>query len=103
MVSSVPAGVRSVGMARAVSDGSNLTLDPDLDSYYVMDALVFRLPVVLDLTMRGADSALVTSGGRVVTGRAAQVTLATDAAQAEPNMAALADGMGKAIGATANP
>lgn len=26
------------------SDESNLTLDPDLDTYYLMDALVFRLP-----------------------------------------------------------
>jgi len=30
----------------AVSDGSNLTLDPDLDSYYMMDAVAFRLPLV---------------------------------------------------------
>ncbi len=27
-----------------VADGSNLTLDPDLDSYYVMDAVTVRLP-----------------------------------------------------------
>ncbi|MBW8370286.1 MAG: methyl-accepting chemotaxis protein, partial [Thiobacillus sp.] len=27
-----------------IADASNLTLDPDLDSYYVMDALVTRLP-----------------------------------------------------------
>lgn len=31
----------------AISDGSNLTLDPELDSYYAMDAIVFRLPDVL--------------------------------------------------------
>jgi len=30
----------------AISDGSNLTLDPDLDSYYAMDAVAFRLPAV---------------------------------------------------------
>ncbi len=85
-----------------VSDTSNLTLDPDLDSYYVMDALVFRLPVVLDLMLRGTDSALAATGGKVVTSRAVLVDLAVDAAQAAPNMAALSDGMGKAIGATAN-
>ncbi|RCS56435.1 HAMP domain-containing protein, partial [Parvibium lacunae] len=28
------------------ADNSNLTLDPDLDSYYLMDAVVFRLPVL---------------------------------------------------------
>src|SRR6266545_7367081 len=32
------------------SDESNLTLDPDLDTYYLMDALVFRLPILLDAT-----------------------------------------------------
>ena len=31
----------------AVSDGSNLTLDPDLDSYYAMDATTLRLPGLL--------------------------------------------------------
>ncbi|MBI3715731.1 MAG: HAMP domain-containing protein, partial [Betaproteobacteria bacterium] len=27
-----------------IADGSNLSLDPDLDTYYLMDAVVFRLP-----------------------------------------------------------
>ena len=27
-----------------VADGSNLTLDPDVDSYYLMDVVMFRLP-----------------------------------------------------------
>lgn len=27
-----------------IADGSNLTLDPDLDSYYVMDAVAFKAP-----------------------------------------------------------
>ncbi len=27
-----------------IGDGSNLVLDPDLDSFYVMDAIVFKLP-----------------------------------------------------------
>jgi methyl-accepting chemotaxis protein len=31
-----------------VSDGSNLTLDPDLDSFYVMDASAFKIPNVVD-------------------------------------------------------
>jgi methyl-accepting chemotaxis protein len=32
----------------AVGDGSNLTLDPDLDSFYAMDAAVVRLPALLN-------------------------------------------------------
>jgi methyl-accepting chemotaxis protein len=31
-----------------VSDGSNLTLDPDLDSYYVMDTVTIKLPELAD-------------------------------------------------------
>jgi methyl-accepting chemotaxis protein len=57
-----------IGVIVQVGDGSNLTLDPDLDSYYLMDALVFRLPILLDtlgqvddraILARGADSAAV--------------------------------------------
>ncbi|WP_051385441.1 methyl-accepting chemotaxis protein [Actinokineospora inagensis] len=44
-------------LAVHISDASNLTLDPDLDSYYVMDALVFRLPALLDLTGQVVDDA----------------------------------------------
>ncbi|MBK8158907.1 MAG: hypothetical protein IPK59_09155 [Rhodospirillaceae bacterium] len=31
-----------------VTDGSNLTLDPDLDSFYMMDAVAFKVPDALD-------------------------------------------------------
>ena len=31
-----------------VADGSNLTLDPDLDSYYVQDAVTVKLPEMID-------------------------------------------------------
>src|SRR5262249_21515458 len=31
-----------------ISDGSNLTLDPDLDSYYVMDVVTTKLPEAID-------------------------------------------------------
>ena len=35
----------------AVADGSNLTLDPDLDSFYVMDAVTVRIPAMLTYAM----------------------------------------------------
>ncbi|RLK53674.1 methyl-accepting chemotaxis protein [Actinokineospora cianjurensis] len=48
----------------SISDTSNLTLDPDLDSYYLMDALVFRLPALLDLAGQVVDDAtLATADG----------------------------------------
>jgi methyl-accepting chemotaxis protein len=44
------------------SDASNLTLDPDLDTYYLMDALVFRLPILLDTSSRAVDQAALMAG-----------------------------------------
>ena len=35
----------------AVADGSNLTLDPDLDSYYAMDAATVKLPNLLAMSL----------------------------------------------------
>ena len=53
--SSVPASGFSVGattaalaLAARIADASNLTLDPDLDSFYVMDMLSTKLPSALD-------------------------------------------------------
>ncbi len=40
------AGLRS--LVGKVADGSNLTLDPDLDSYYVQDAVTVKLPELVD-------------------------------------------------------
>ncbi len=36
----------------AVSDKSGLTLDPDMDSFYLMDATVFRMPHMIDYVGR---------------------------------------------------
>ncbi|OLB74313.1 MAG: hypothetical protein AUI14_23840 [Actinobacteria bacterium 13_2_20CM_2_71_6] len=45
-----------------VGDESNLTLDPDLDTYYLMDTLQFRLPVLLDTAGRSVDRATLARG-----------------------------------------
>src|SRR6266545_3653261 len=59
------------------SDESNLTLDPDLDTYYPMDALVFRLPILLDATGRAVDqAALVRAAGDAAEQGQARVDLA---------------------------
>ena len=47
----LPAGSSRVSVVAAITEvgnTSNLILDPDLDSYYVMDALVTRLPHTVD-------------------------------------------------------
>ncbi len=43
------------------TDGSNLTLDPDIDSYYVMDAALFRLPAMLEMAQRLRGAAVLAS------------------------------------------
>jgi methyl-accepting chemotaxis protein len=42
------------GLVTAVGNDSNLILDPDLDSFYVMDALIVQLPKALRATARAA-------------------------------------------------
>jgi methyl-accepting chemotaxis protein len=39
-----------LALISAVADGSNLTLDPDLDSFYAMDAVTIRIPRLLART-----------------------------------------------------
>ena len=37
-----------MNLLTTITDGSNLTLDPDLDSYFLMDAALFRIPDILE-------------------------------------------------------
>ncbi len=46
-----------------VSDGSNLTLDPDVYTYYLMDAALFRLPRLIDEFDRKRATAIAMSSG----------------------------------------
>ena len=84
----------------AVSDTSNLTLDPDLDSYYVMDALVFRLPVLLDLTGQAADEALLAMAGSSDATDVARLHLARAAGALASTQAAVDSGMKTAFAVT---
>jgi hypothetical protein len=53
-------GTRAVGpmleLLGLATDGSNLTLDPDIDTYCLMDAALFRLPVMADAAARVRDA-----------------------------------------------
>jgi methyl-accepting chemotaxis protein len=44
------------------TDGSNLTLDPDIDSYYLMDGSLFRLPDLIDQVSELRDLAASVAG-----------------------------------------
>jgi methyl-accepting chemotaxis protein len=47
------------------TDGSNLTLDPDIDTYYLMDAIYFRMPDIIESSgkLRGLGLAAMKAGG----------------------------------------
>jgi PAS domain S-box-containing protein len=44
-----------LALIRQVGDTSNLILDPDLDSYYLMDIVIQRLPSIVEVTARSRD------------------------------------------------
>ena len=48
-------------LARKVGDTSKLILDPELDSYYLMDAAMLQLPAVLTAAGLAADLAYLTA------------------------------------------
>ena len=50
----------TIALITYVGDVSNLTLDPDLDSYYLMDALIFKGPELVELLAqaRGTSSGM---------------------------------------------
>lgn len=53
-----------ISLLTTVTDSSNLTLDPDLDSYFVMDAALFRVPDILENSgkLRGLGLAILKAG-----------------------------------------
>ncbi|RKS75549.1 methyl-accepting chemotaxis protein [Motilibacter peucedani] len=87
----------------AVSDGSNLTLDPDLDSYYVMDAVMFRLPLLLDTASGAVDRVQVArSVGTPAAADSARVDLAVASGALTTTLAAVSSGMQTSLHQTAD-
>jgi methyl-accepting chemotaxis protein len=84
------------------SDGSNLTLDPDLDSYYVMDAVLFRLPILLDTSGRASDLALLSGTGSAREQDSARIDLAIASGTLSSTLAAVDGGLATSFKATAN-
>ena len=50
-----PAASGATGLIVQVSNGSNLILDPDLDTFYLMDALITKLPAIVDNAGQASD------------------------------------------------
>jgi hypothetical protein len=57
----------TLNLIRQIGDTSHLAHDPDLDSYYVMEAAIVRLPNAVVLAGRAADL-VVLSGGKALEG-----------------------------------
>jgi methyl-accepting chemotaxis protein len=53
----------AVALLTQAADGSNLTLDPDLDSYYLMESVTATLPAVIEATARLNDTARAVARG----------------------------------------
>jgi len=89
-----------ISLLSAVTDRSNLSLDPDLDSYYVMDAALFRLPDITEYSskLRGLGNAILKSG--TIT-PAQQSQLSEWMPIIDFQFVNMRDGLGKAI--AANP
>lgn len=75
-----------------ISDGSLLTLDPDLDSYYVMDAIVFKLPEVADAAAALASMPPATDAASTVAAALATNRLAAAGAALRGSVSAAIDG-----------
>ena len=57
---------KTIALVTAVGDASNLTLDPDLDSYYVMNVLIFQGPELAEIVAqaRGLGGSIAANKGR---------------------------------------
>ncbi|MDW5598131.1 hypothetical protein VSS74_27490, partial [Conexibacter stalactiti] len=80
----------------AAGDGSNLILDPDLDSYYVMNALVVTVPTLLDSA--GHAAAL----GTIAAVEDDRIALALDQGAVRSTLAATRGGFETAFARTAD-
>ncbi len=85
-----------IDLLGVATDGSNLTLDPDIDTYYLMDATMFRLPVMLEATAqtRGLGAAMLSASA----GTPKQIrTLIEQLTLVKANQDAMVQGIDKAI------
>jgi methyl-accepting chemotaxis protein len=90
------------GLATAVADGSNLTLDPDLDTYYLMSAVTIDLPRSLE-TLELILSGLEKAAGTSLISVESHVIFAKTSAAIERDVASLHRDFTTAIASTADP
>ncbi len=85
----------ATALVTAAADGSNLTLDPDLDSFYLMDTATTKAPTLLAAVTAAMDLNLVPEG------RMDELVIArTRVVEA---LAAVETGLAKSVAATGDP
>jgi hypothetical protein len=85
-----------VELVSVAADVSNLTLDPEIDSYYLMDAAAFRLPLMVELAARSRGEATQIARRGIASVEDRVALASTDAVFAE-QMAAVAAGVAKVM------
>jgi methyl-accepting chemotaxis protein len=93
------AAAAAVGLIVSAGDGSKLILDPDLDSYYVMDTLVTKLPAMADNAGRAGDLQTIVTQGDTLDQR---IALAGAQGALRSTTAAMASGLQTAFKETAD-
>jgi methyl-accepting chemotaxis protein len=84
-----PAAAAVTAYVTQVANGSNLILDPDLDSFYLMDALVTKLPALADNGGRVTDLKRIVAAGGTMSRR---IELAVAQGSVRSTDAAMRDG-----------
>jgi hypothetical protein len=90
-----------VALIRAVADSSNLILDPRLDSYYLMDTTVLRVPDLMVSAARAVDLSLLTEQRKAV-GRSDLLAAAVAQNDVQDLATAIDDGLRKSFASTRN-
>jgi methyl-accepting chemotaxis protein len=93
-----PAVSGALGLVVQVANGSNLILDPDLDTYYLMDTLITKLPSAADQAGQAGDLALIAGADGTMDQR---VALSTAKGGLSGTLGPLSDGLETAFTHTA--
>ncbi len=86
-----------------VGDHANLTLDPQLDTYYLMNALQFHLPVMLDTSGRMVDQALLARRDLSINRTEVAIDLGLDNGVLASTRTEIAKGLGTAARSSDSP
>jgi hypothetical protein len=89
----------AMDLARKVGDTSELILNPELDSYYLMDTVLLRVPDVLVFSGRATDLAVVNAQRPTDAGRTRVAVARFQVAEASD---AIGTGLRKAMDATSS-